>query len=232
MDMIEFAGVTSHALGIILPEYYGRKLPIRRVTTKTIPGKHGFIIEDEGVYANYTDRYTLYWLPEQTSDDQVFSWLRQDGYHKLVDSRFPEVYRMARVTSVDEVENHRDCYHETEVYFDCRPQAFLFSGQQAVQVSSGTILLNPTVYKALPLIEVTGSGAAQLTMGSVTVSILDNPNGILFIDSDTQNVYDSTGYQNEKVSALEFPFLGPGKTQISWTGSITGVKITPRWWKL
>lgn len=232
MDMIEFAGVTSHSLGIILPEYYGRKLPSRRITTKTIPGKHGSILEDEEVYDNYTDKYIIYWLPENTSDDQVFSWLRQDGYHKLVDARFSEVYRMARVTSIDEVENHRDCYHETEVSFDCQPQAFLFSGQQAIQVSSGTLLLNPTGYKALPLIEVTGNGTAQLTVGDVAVSILGNPNGVLFIDSDTQNAYDSTGYQNGKISALEFPFLGPGKTQISWTGGITKVKITPRWWKL
>lgn len=232
MDMIEFAGVTSQSLGIILPEYYGRKLPSRRITTKTIPGKHGSILEDEEVYDNYTDKYIIYWLPENTSDDQVFSWLRQDGYHKLVDARFPEVYRMARVTSIDEVENHRDCYHETEVSFDCQPQAFLFSGQQAIQVSSGTTLLNPTGYKALPLIEITGSGTAQLIVGNVTVSILGIPNETLFIDSDTQNSYDSTGYQNGKISALEFPFLGPGKTQVSWTGSITKVKITPRWWKL
>lgn len=232
MDMIEFAGITSSSLGVILPEYYGRKLPSRRVSTKTIPGKHGSILEDEEVYDNYTDRYTLCWIPENTSDDQVFSWLKQDGYHKLVDSRFSEAYRMARVASIDGVENHRDCYHETEVSFDCQPQAFLFSGQQPIEVYSGTVLLNPTGYKALPLIEITGSGTAKLTVGSVTVSILGIPNGILFLDSDTQNAYDSTGYQNGKISALEFPFLASGKTQISWTGGITQVKVTPRWWKL
>lgn len=231
MDMIEYAGVTSQSLGIILPEYYGRKLSTRRVTTKTIPGKHGSIIEDEEVYDNYTDRYTLYWLPEQTSDDQVFSWLRQDGYHKLVDSRFSEVYRMARVTSVDEVENHRDCYHETEVSFDCQPQAFLFSGQEPVEVSTGAMLFNPTGYKALPLLEITGTGAGQITIGEIPMEILGIPNGTLFIDCDIQNAYDSTGYQNGKISALDFPFLASGKTQISWTGSITGIKVTPRWWK-
>lgn len=231
MDMIEYAGVTSQSLGVILPEYYGRKLSTRRITTKTIPGKHGSIIEDEGVYNNYTDRYVLYWLPEQTSDDQVFSWLRQDGYHRLVDSRFPEVYRMARVTSIDEVENHRDCYHETEVSFDCQPQAFLFSGQEPVEVSTGSILFNPTGYKALPLLEITGTGAGQITVGEISVEILGIPNGSLSIDCDTQNAYDSTGYQNGKIAALDFPFLASGKTQISWTGSITKVRVTPRWWK-
>lgn len=232
MDMIEFAGVTSHALGIILPEYYGRKLPSRRITTKTVPGKQGSILEDEKVYDNYTDQYTLYWLPENTSDDQVFSWLNQDGYHRLVDSRFPEVYRMARVASVDEVENHRDCYHETKVSFDCQPQSFLLSGQSVLEVSQSSWMLNPTGYTALPLIEVIGQGPAELTVGDVTVSILYSPNEVLFIDSDTQNAYDSTGYQNKNISAMEFPSLKAGKTQISWTGNITKVNITPRWWKL
>lgn len=232
MDMIEFAGMTSHALGIILPEYYGRKLPSRRITTKTIPGKHGSILEDEKVYDNYTDQYTIYWLPENTSDDQVFSWLKQDGYHKLIDSRFPEVYRMARVASIDEVENHRDCYHETKVSFDCQPQSFLLSGQSVLEVSQNSWILNPTGYTALPLIEAIGQGPAELIVGDVTVSILDSPNGVLFIDSDTQNAYDSTGYQNKNISAMEFPSLKAGKTQISWTGNITKVNITPRWWKL
>lgn len=232
MDMIEFAGVTSHALGIILPEYYGRKLPSRRITTKTVPGKQGSILEDEKVYDSYTDQYTLYWLPENTSDDQVFSWLKQDGYYRLVDSRFPEVYRMARVASVDEIENHRDCYHETKVSFDCQPQSFLLSGQSVLEVSQNSWMLNPTGYTALPLIEVIGQGPAELTVGDVTVSILNSPNEVLFIDSDTQNAYDSTGYQNKNISAMEFPSLKAGKTQISWTGNITKVNITPRWWKL
>lgn len=37
---------------------------------------------------------------------------------------------------------------------------------------------------------------------------------------------------NSKISVLEFPKLVPGYNQISFTGGITSLEITPRWWTL
>lgn len=115
--------------------------------------------------------------------------------------------------------------------FDCAPQRFLKSGELPVIFSEPGVLYNSTAFVSKPLIAVTGSGAGSLTVNDVTVGIL-SLDGSLTLDCDTQNAY--SGYQNKNstISAPVFPVLSPGENQISWTGGVTGVEITPRWWTL
>ena len=40
------------------------------------------------------------------------------------------------------------------------------------------------------------------------------------------------GFCNETILSDDFPELPAGKTQIAWTGGITAVEVTPRWWTL
>ena len=54
----------------------------------------------------------------------------------------------------------------------------------------------------------------------------------LVIDCDTQNAYKGTQNKNTEISAAAFPRLDAGDSEISWTGGITSVEITPRWWTL
>ena len=83
--MITFNGVTSDSLGIIVDGYSSKPIAKRRVESQHIPGRNGDLLIDEGVYDNYTQSYTIYWLPT-TSPSSVSAWLNQSGYFKLVDS--------------------------------------------------------------------------------------------------------------------------------------------------
>lgn len=43
---------------------------------------------------------------------------------------------------------------------------------------------------------------------------------------------NASGFCNETILSDDFPELPEGKTQITWTGGITAVEVTPRWWTL
>ena len=52
------------------------------------------------------------------------------------------------------------------------------------------------------------------------------------LNCETHNAYNAGGFCNNTILSDDFPELPPGKTQITWTGGITAVEVTPRWWTL
>lgn len=44
--------------------------------------------------------------------------------------------------------------------------------------------------------------------------------------------YNAGGFCNGTIQSDDFPDFEPGKNHISWTGGISYLEITPRWWTL
>ena len=105
-------------------------------------------------------------------------------------------------------------------------------GERFVEVYNGSILTNPTKYTAKPIIEVSGSGSGSITVGRRTIEIKNIANTIT-IDSELQEVYSDGVNQNSNVIAPEgLPILEAGENVISYSGGITNVTISPRWWTI
>ena len=107
----------------------------------------------------------------------------------------------------------------------------MISGETPVTLTASGSVTGPNPFPALPLIEVTGSGDITLTVGDVDVGITGLENKIT-LDSETQNAYNGATNLNGIINAPDFPVLREGANNISWTGTVTSVKITPRWWTL
>ena len=118
-----------------------------------------------------------------------------------------------------------------EIEFDCKPQRFVKSGENAVVFTANGSLLNQYGQIALPFIALYGHGSGRLIIGdcAVEVKALD---GTLYLDSDTQNAYNDNGNQNMNINAPTFPTLPDGETQIAFSGGIERIEIVPRWWEL
>jgi phage-related protein len=56
--------------------------------------------------------------------------------------------------------------------------------------------------------------------------------GVLYLDSDTQNAYNENGNQNMNINAPVFPVLPDGEIQIEFAGDIERIEIVPRWWEI
>lgn len=231
--MITWAGINSDTLGLTVERYPGRPRPTKKYSVISIPGRNGDLHVDTGAYTNYTQYYDIgirgktEGLPMAARS--VADWLYGPaGYQRLEDSYEPDVFRMAYFAGPLDVENMLNILGRASIEFNCKPQRFLKSGEASVAVTSG--IYNPTAFPALPIINITGSGAGRLQVGKYVVEIL-SLDGSITLDSETQNAYDGTTNLNGTISAPEFPQLIAGDNEISYTGAWT-IEITPRWWTL
>ena len=122
--------------------------------------------------------------------------------------------------------------------FEAKPQRFLKIGEKVQSFTAAGTLLNPTQFDALPLIKINiNSGATgNLSLNDYEVAIAAETasNRVIYLDSDLQDAYNGTANKNSLItlSSGNFPRLSPGKNQISFSGGITKVEVTPRWWTL
>lgn len=208
----------------------------REVERQTVPGRAGELLRETGTYANGVQSYEIYFNGKASgmtaAAAQIVQWLMSGrGYARLEDSYEPDVYRMACFAGPVEAANWMNRFGRATLEFDCMPQRWMKSGETPVSVTSGQHLQNDW-QPALPLIQLTGTGDGVLTVGGSTINVT-GMDGSLTIDSESQNAYDGTTNKNGSISVSGgFPVLGTGETVVAFSGGITAVGITPRWWRL
>ena len=230
-----FAGHSSREYGLGLNAEGVYSAPERDTSVLEVPGRTGTLTVDNGRWKNGTVTYRVFAAGDGFAGQMraVRTWLAGAvGYNRLEDEYEPDTYRMARLTGgVDwEVEQQARC-GQAVLAFDCWPQRFLRQGEQAQPVTNGGRLFNPTGCPAAPLLELTLTGDARLQVGG-TVMAISGYTGRLLLDADTQNAYNGQQNLNRYVTAPKYPTLEAGETEISWTGGIAALQITPRWWSL
>lgn len=235
-------GVRSGAYGIIMTEPPPAVFPKRIVETVAVPGRSGTLILDSKSFANAALPYKCAILPE---DDQTLREAAEAAlmllrptaeYMRMECTYYPDSFRMARISNEISVESIVDEAGRFTIPFDCKPQRYLKSGEHPILMDAAGILCNPTLFPALPLITVYGSGAGELIVGDIVVQIKAN-DGHIVLDSEMQDAYrvaDSGALENKNGSiyAPDFPQLPAGETAISWMGDIAHIEIIPRWWTL
>lgn len=117
--------------------------------------------------------------------------------------------------------------------FDCDPRHFLVSGYQAAALENGQTLLNPLDQVALPYLEITGNGAeGKVVVNGVEFSAMPPADRVLYADCENWDAYVTGGTNANALVGGTWPTLRPGENTISWSGGVTGVTLTPRWWTL
>lgn len=212
---------------------------VRQYKTYSVPGRNGDLHFDEKAFQNYTQSYDVYFHASGLANVEahaVKAWLLGTaGYQRLVDVYDPGHYRMAMVTGEIDIRNHFNKYGKFTVSFDCDPRAFLLSGDAPVEFAAPGVILNPTAYIALPLVAVTGNGAGTVSINGTTVDIKAISGGLI-LDCENENAYSVSGgaqaNENGNIYAPEFPELSPGENGVTFSGGITSITITPRWWEI
>lgn len=207
----------------------------RDVETVEIPGRNGDLVIDRGRFKNRELRYPAYITADfRVSLAALINFLQSDpGYHRIEDTYHPEIFMMARYSGPFDPENVS--FNEAGDFilrFDRKPQKWLKSGETAISVSTteSTSIFNPTYFDALPLIRVYGYGT--LTIGDYTITVAEGATEYIDIDSDIMDCFEGSINRNSLVTLDEFPKLVSGRNEITISGNITRVDITPRWWKV
>lgn len=233
-----FAGRCSTQFNIRVekcPEFFAAQ---KRVEKISVPGMNGELIAiGDETYCNVPQKYEI-WFKDNADgvtaySKQIASWLLSPkGYQILEDDYDSEIYRKAIFQGPLDIENWMLKRGRATIELDCKPQRFLKSGNQEIQIISGQNLYNPYM-PSLPLIQITGNGPGSLTIGDTTITILRMSETLIF-DCEVGNAYKGASNENNNIQINKTtPIkLQSGETKISYSGGITGVSIVPRWWTL
>lgn len=236
MGFFIFNGKSSMDYGVQIEKYPVRPYPERIYDSYTVPGRSGDLVYDTKAYKNVVQSYECYFKNPGASSYEMerylTAWLLQPkGYQVLEDSYDPEVFRKAIYAGPVEVSSFFGKYGRCTLKFNCQPQRWLKNGQYPMAVENGMQLWNEGE-PAQPLIQVAGTGAGVLSIGSSIIELQEIPDS-LTIDVESQNIYAGLKNRNEIATITGgFPELPHGQTGISFSGGITAVCITPRWWVL
>lgn len=230
-----FGGKSSLEFGIRVEKCPAFVTGQRAVTKQPVPGRSGDLLIDTGAYDNYIQPYEIWFRgdkPTTQAAKAIAMWLLAGtGYIRMEDSYDPDIYRMAMFAGPINVENWMLTHGRATLEFDCKPQRYLKQGQFPIVVQSGQTIGNQWM-PALPLIQIAGTGSGQLVVGSSRVDIT-GMTGAITLDCDVQNAYNGALNLNNNIKITGgWPVFSTGQTAISFSGGITAVEITPRWWSL
>lgn len=222
-NIMTFKGISNKAHGIIVTAMPAIPAPEERGEAIEIPGRNGELWRGDGSYMPITLNVPIY-VPPTAVLSSVAGWLSGEGNLTFGTDT---AYWAARVTG----ETHfAPCTFndgwQTTVAFACNPLRYVPSDAVTI-TSSPYTLANPYTAYAEPLIEITGSGDISLTVGGTTCT-LTGISGTITLDTELQECYQGNALKNDIMTGA-FPVLAPGSNAVSYTGSVTTLKINPRW---
>lgn len=208
--------------------------PSRDVEVVQVPGKSGDLLLDNGRWSNIEVTYPCFIsrkFPDRFDAFRAAMLAYNGGYQLIRDSYHPSEYRLGRLAEgIDPEPGTLNRSGRFDLVFDCQPQRYLLTGLDIVTLTTAGTLTNPTQYAAQPHIRVYGYGT--LRVGPEAITIAQTPYRYVDIDCQAMDAFYEAVNLNSYISLTDFPQLPTGETGISWEGSITEVRITPRWWTL
>lgn len=244
MNYFEYNGVKSSDMGLRIEKKNVFSAPKYDVKFQEIPGRNGDLILPNGRYPNVQITYTVF-LPAKTTQEladkitAVKGWLYagQNSYHTLKDTYDTTFFRKAVFANKLDIDDELGKIGTFTVSFSCQPFRYTEAGQQEFTATKGANIVNPYPFTSRPLFKITTGSTGTGTLTVVTPSgicnlTINGVSGTFYIDSELMNCYKNNASINDKITGSSFPVFEAGTNVIVWTGSITSVKVTPRWCSL
>lgn len=221
-DMADFGVYLTNAGVYTTPE--------KDIEEIEIPGKSGTVQFSKNRYKNVKVTYPcgLPFTFKENFNDMISFLCSQKGYCRLEDTFFPDFYREGSFYSPVSPKVSYDAEIGTfTLEFNCKPQRWLKSGEEPIEIQSSGAILSPSYEDCKPLIKITAAGSVTINGVTISVSSL-NGGEYAMIDCELKNIYSNLGSLN-LYSMGVFPSLTSGENEIAVT---TPAEIIPRWWFL
>lgn len=210
--------------------------PMRKYSQYSIDGVNGDVFDEGEHFENITLSFNCFIKDDFKNNfaDMVDYLTSCVGYCRLENSTESDIYRKGVFYDAIEVETGAfNKYAQFQLLFNCKPQCYLKSGEEAIAVSSGDKITNPTNKKALPTIIVSGAGKFTVQGISGEFEILNSSAEYIEINSETMTI--SEGITNRANTVVlpnyVFPYLQSGEVEIKYEG-LDSLEIIPNYWRL
>ncbi len=226
-NSFSFNGISSNEFHMLVSGYGSYDTPQRDVKTLSVPGRNGDLTLDNGRYENVDVTYKAIIYKGLNENYKAFNsyMSKQHGYQRLEDTFHKDEFRLAVFKGGLKPKLKGYGAASLELTFNCKPQRFLKSGEEPIDISGSGTIFNPTSFDAKPLIKAYGSGTLSINGRELTITDVDSDDYII-IDSEMMNAYKGNVNLNSKITG-EFPYLEEGDNEITFAGDLT---IEPRWY--
>lgn len=212
-----FNGVSLRSLGGRITEKPYHTIAKRRVEREKIYGKSGDDFIDSGSYENVDFSVKIALLPytrgqtAQQAARAVIDWLAplQNAYYEYRDTENSGYFTQAVLTNFAQIERELRTMLTATLQFSRLPYWYSDEGTRQIDLGNkSTVLVNPELYSAEPIVTFTytGSAAAANLRGVVTV----NDSTVRFSVSPTNNlhIFDSVEKQHYRTDDGVKTYLG------------------------
>ncbi|MBE6016727.1 MAG: hypothetical protein E7233_03820 [Lachnospiraceae bacterium] len=210
INYLEFGGIKSSDYGIYISGEGVFNAPARDVKIVNIPGRNGDYILDQGRYKNISVIYPAF--NQELSKEEFIEAIdlfrnaigSRKGYQRLTDSFHPDEYRLASLIDGLEVKPvlYNDRASRINLIFNCKPQRFLISGDEAISIDNNSVLTNPTLFESRPLIKFNANADGEILIGNQRIQVLNTLIGLIDLRIRSREVVSDNYFPCEIVTIL------------------------------
>lgn len=228
MEKIIWKGIDSNTIpGLIICELPPITKPKMKTSIIKIDGRDGDIVEELG-YESYTKNISI-GLARNYKIDEVIKYFTGTGTLEL--SNEPnKIYNCKIIDKIDYEKLLR--FKKAIVKFHTQPFKYLKNEsivEQTITTQTSINVENIGLEISKPIITLEGTGTIEIIINNKTIfkyTFPDNETKVV-IDSIEEEAYLEGVYKNRNMLG-EFPKLQVGDNIITWTGTITKIKIEPK----
>lgn len=231
-NSLTFDGQNSLDNGVFITAESSYDAPERDIEEIEIAGRNGAFLLDKGRWKNIEVTYKAGAFGSNQSEfaskirDFRNLMASRIGYKRLTDTYNPNEFRLGTFKDALEVKPESANRHgEFNLVFNCKPQRFLISGEEEIEISSGQTISNPTAYDASPLLLVEGYG--EISIGDDIVTVEDVPLGAVKLNnamSSTVTLDTSLLNAGDSIYA-QADLSGPAMTIRFTSGNIGNITV-------
>ncbi|KEI12624.1 hypothetical protein [Clostridium novyi] len=161
-------------------------------------------------------------------DRVIKNWIINFTNNKLTLSNDSGVFYKVKKTKMSDIVTKIRSIKRFEVQFELSPLAYYYKGLETVVATSPIILYSPeAATNSIPVINLYGNGDITLNINNEQL-YFRNIKEKITINSILQECYKDNKNCNDNMKG-KFPKLVPGGNNISWSGSVDRIEITPNW---
>ena len=205
-------------------------VPSISYTSTSVVGRNGDLHYSNNRYENLSVKATCIILDNiRQHYGELAAFLMQDAsYHRLEGFKEPEIYRMASVKAISTPKLRAFARGGSfTITFDCKPLAYLKSGENAVTLTGNGKLHNDYKIASRPFLRVYGWGTIKV--GTGTIKIASDVGDYIDIDCDMKDAFVGENNRNSFIEVTEWPELLQGDNAVTLPSTVTKIEITPRW---
>ena len=219
-----FNGTASTAYDIIVKKLPVITTPERDIESIKIDGRNGNLHIDNETYNSYNATMEII-INDLTELDAIKAWLTGIGtisFSHIADRQF---------TAVIKNQLSYDMYAYSSkvvpIQMELSPIGLSTTETEVTKTTSPATFTVGGTYATKPTLEVIATGAVSITLNDTTFTLSNCEAEPYVVDCDLQNVTKSDVNVNNEFYG-DFPELIVGTNNLSWTGTITSIKVIYR----